>query len=75
MTPPPDFNRGGICPNTLPPRELAAALRLTADTVRRLARENRIPAIRLSPKVIRFDPAAVAAALARTTTRGVDDAR
>ncbi len=35
--------------------ELARRLGLRPDTVRQWARKRRIPAIRLSPKVIRFD--------------------
>jgi excisionase family DNA binding protein len=43
--------------------ELAKKLRVKPDTVRELARRGKIPAIRISPKVIRFDPAAVDDAL------------
>lgn len=43
--------------------ELAKKLRLKPDTVRELARRGKIPAIRISPKVIRFDPTAVDDAL------------
>ena len=43
--------------------ELALKLRLAPDTVREMARRGKIPAIRISPKVIRFDIAAVDQAL------------
>ncbi len=44
--------------------ELARQFRLTVETVRQLARDGRIPCIRLGPKIIRFDPQAVAQTLA-----------
>ena len=40
--------------------ELAQRLRLSPETILQMVRDNKIPAIRLSPKVIRFDPQAVA---------------
>jgi hypothetical protein len=43
--------------------ELARRPRLTPNTVRQMARDGRIPSIRLSPKVIRFVPQAVSEAL------------
>ena len=43
--------------------ELALKLRLAPDTVREMARRGKIPSIRISPKVIRFDPLAVDQAL------------
>ena len=45
--------------------EVAERLRLRPDTVRRWTREGRIPSIRLSAKVIRFDLDDVEAALRR----------
>lgn len=50
--------------------ELAKKLRVKSDTIRELARRGKIPAIRISPKVIRFDPAAVDDALRQ---RGVGE--
>ena len=44
-------------------RELARWLKLSPDTVKQMARNGRIPSIRISPKVIRFELAAVKAAL------------
>ena len=35
-------------------RQLAAVLQVSESTVRRLAREGRIPSIRLTPRLIRF---------------------
>jgi len=40
--------------------ELARRLKVGPETVRTWAREKRIPAIRISPKVLRFDLEAVA---------------
>ena len=50
-------------PTYLTAEELAQSLRLSPDTIRQMARDKKIPAIRLSPKVIRFDAQAVADAL------------
>lgn len=49
--------------------ELAARLRLRPDTIRSWARRSLIPAIRLSPKVIRFDQAAVVKTLTARRAR------
>lgn len=61
--------------------ELALKLRLAPDTVREMARRGKIPSIRISPKVIRFDPIAVdqtlrsiEAAVASHNTGGERDA-
>ena len=43
--------------------QLAERLQVSADTVRGWAKSGRIPEIRISPKVRRFDPVAVAQAL------------
>jgi excisionase family DNA binding protein len=43
--------------------ELGRRLRLSPETIHQMARDGRIPCIRLSAKVIRFDAEAVAAAL------------
>lgn len=43
--------------------ELAARLGVRPDTIARWTRAGRIPARRLSPKVVRYDLAAVLAAL------------
>lgn len=52
--------------------ELAERLRLRPSTVRIWARLGRIPSLRLSPKVIRFDVSAVVKALqARQSPKGV----
>ncbi len=57
--------------------ELAVHLHLRASTVRRWAHEGRIPVVRLSPKVVRFDLARVVEALktAAETGKGVADAK
>jgi excisionase family DNA binding protein len=44
-------------------RQLAAVLQVSESTVRRLAREGRIPSVRLTPRLIRFNPKAVYKAL------------
>ena len=45
--------------------DLARRLRLSPDTILRWAREGKIPSIRISPKVLRFDADDVAASLKR----------
>jgi excisionase family DNA binding protein len=44
-------------------RQLAAVLQVSESTVRRLAREGRIPSIRLTPRLVRFNLKAVSRAL------------
>jgi excisionase family DNA binding protein len=44
-------------------RQLAAVLQVSESTVRRLAREGRIPSVRLTPRLIRFNLKAVLKAL------------
>lgn len=44
-------------------RQLAAVLQVSDSTVRRLAREGRIPSVRLTPRLIRFNLKAVYRAL------------
>lgn len=44
-------------------RQLAAILQVSESTVRRLAREGRIPAVRLTSRIIRFHLKAVRDAL------------
>jgi excisionase family DNA binding protein len=44
-------------------RQLAAHLQVSESTVRRLAREGRIPAVRLTPRLIRFHLPSVLEAL------------
>ena len=65
-------------------RQLAAHLQVSETTVRRLAREGRIPAIRLTPRLIRFHLPAVLEALdgrskhnkpRSSTTPDTDDAQ
>ncbi len=52
-------------------RELAKHLRVKPETVRDWARRGRIPVLRLSPKVIRYNADAVIAALLATPVEGV----
>ncbi|HEV2763256.1 MAG TPA: helix-turn-helix domain-containing protein [Pyrinomonadaceae bacterium] len=44
-------------------RQLAAVLQVSESTVRRLAREGRIPSVRLTPRLLRFHLDSVNAAL------------
>lgn len=44
-------------------RQLAAFLQVSESTVRRLAREGRIPSVRLTPRLLRFNIKAVCRAL------------
>lgn len=55
--------------------ELAERLKVRPETVKVWAREGRIPAVRLSPKVLRFDPVAVLAALNGVEWKAVRHAR
>ncbi len=53
-------------------RQLASILQVSESTVRRLAREGRIPSIRITPRLLRFNLKAVRHALdgaARTSKR------
>lgn len=56
--------------NLITAYELADQLRVTPETVKIWARQGLIPRVRLTPKVIRFDPSAVLAALARKAEGG-----
>ncbi len=44
-------------------RQLAVFLQVSESTVRRLAREGRIPSVRLTPRLVRFNLKAVCRAL------------
>jgi len=53
-------------------RQLASILQVSESTVRRLAREGRIPSVRITPRLIRFNLKAVRHALdgaSRTSRR------
>lgn len=56
-------------------QQLAQILQVSESTVRRLARQGRIPSIRITPHIIRFHLKAVRQALdgARHTRRGAAD--
>ena len=54
---------GRMVTEYLTAKELARRLRLSTDTVRQMARDGKIPCLRISAKAIRFDPQAVAHAL------------
>jgi excisionase family DNA binding protein len=55
-------------------RELAARFGVTVETVARWVRERRIPCIRASRRVVRYDLAAVERAL-QQPVEGVNDAK
>ena len=44
-------------------RQLASVLQVSESTVRRLARDGRIPCVRLTPRILRFNLRAVCRAL------------
>jgi len=48
-------------------RQLASILQVSESTVRRLAREGRIPSVRLTPRLIRFNLKSVFKALDGST--------
>jgi len=57
-------------------RELASRLGVTTNTIHTWARDGRIPCLRVGRKTLRFDPAAVVAALeanARRQAEGVGE--
>jgi len=56
-------------------RELAKRLRVTPGTVLWWARQGRIPSLRLSHKVIRYNLDAVLQAMAAKPAKGVDRAK
>lgn len=49
-------------------RQLAEVLQVSESTVRRLAREGRIPCVRLTPRLLRFNLKAVSRALEDSDT-------
>lgn len=51
--------------------EMAKRLRVGSETLRRFVRDGIVPAVRLSPKVIRFDPDDVATALRKQSGKAV----
>ena len=58
-------------------RQLAEVLQVSESTVRRLARDGRIPCVRLTPRLLRFNLKAVYRALdgdARPKRRQTEDA-
>lgn len=58
----------------LTPAELAERFGLQEETIRRWARNGRIPFVRLGERTLRFDPDAVAAMVAKLSSgKGVAD--
>ena len=51
-------------------RQLAEVLQVSESTVRRLARDGRIPCVRLTPRILRFNQKAVYRALDGEDTHG-----
>ena len=51
-------------------RQLAGVLQVSESTVRRLARDGRIPCVRLTPRLLRFNLKAVCRALDGTEQTG-----
>jgi excisionase family DNA binding protein len=58
-----DQTSDGARPDFLTARQLASILQVSESTVRRLAREGRIPAVRVTPHLLRFRLDAVVEAL------------
>jgi excisionase family DNA binding protein len=50
--------------------ELGLLLKVAPETVKAWARQGRIPAVRVTPKVIRFDTTAVLTAISRANEKG-----
>lgn len=50
-------------------RQLAGVLQVSESTVRRLARDGRIPCVRLTPRLLRFNLKAVSRALDGSETK------
>ena len=69
-----DQTADGARQEFLTARQLASVLQVSDSTVRRLAREGRIPAIRVTPHLLRFRLSAVIEALdgSRRTRRHKD---
>ena len=51
-------------------RQLAARLQVELKTVWALTKDKRIPVIRLSPRIVRYDPVAVLEAITRSSDAG-----
>lgn len=56
-------NREDAREEFLTARQLASVLQVSESTVRRLAREGRIPCVRLTPRLLRFNLRSVCRAL------------
>jgi hypothetical protein len=68
-------NDGEVTDHLLCKRELAAALRVSIRSVEKWASERKIPYLRLSPRLTRFDLQKVLAALARYEVREIGGGR
>lgn len=64
----PEHDDMSIATELLTAEELAGRLHIRPDTVRSWARRGLIPKVQLSPKVIRFDQAAVVEAMTKQET-------
>lgn len=62
-------NNDGAREEFLTARQLAAIMQVSESTVRRLAREGRIPSVRLTTRIVRFNLKAVRHALDGHATR------
>ncbi len=51
-------------------RQLAMRLQIDIKTLRALTKEGRIPSIKITPKIVRYDPAAVLEVLVRNSEAG-----
>ena len=66
---PGDGHDNGEATRLITTSELASRLGVTSDTIRKWARDGRVPCLRVCRKTLRFDAAAVVAALEANASR------
>jgi excisionase family DNA binding protein len=63
------FREDLTMPKLLTPAQVATLLQVPRRSVVKMARQDRLPSVRLSPRLIRFDEAALQRAIADRTTQ------